>query len=638
MAIYSVNFSELNHNIESSALDMKFSMSKNIDGLDSNGRVPIGGVVCHQESSLTDSPVDERILIAKKKGYKSTSNPNIFYKEVKEKPFDSYAQEPRVYYIWDSNKNKFKKNIYIKTIDENGNYIMARKESPYGEVHYNAKGEEIKSYTSLQLTAMKEGLELTPNASFFYDKENDVYYKWQSSYSYKKQGFKPQNDIKAVYDNGAFKTVNKNGVVKYWDKYSIYELSEYEAKGYEPIKDLGLYFDKKNKIYYAMDKDTKSLVKTDITAIYDYTERSREQILCKKIIKEGDKYYFILWDGSKEPAIKNDLYAVSNGYRITQETGLYFKDGKNYRYNDEKKIFEEYGTEIEINKTIAEKADGKIDNSFQYGVGDCWLISVIQGFARNQKGLEIIEKSLSVDENGSIIVHLKGPNKKYTFTNEELNNALKSKNYSYGDKDVLAIELAVEKYYLEQHSAGNFSNTRENANYFSFTRGLIADFSKPEKPMLDGGISSDAIHILTGCESKMIEKIDKEAGVYIVNTDTPIKGDFESEALKVINNKNNIVFASIKTNDSYDPYHGINISRVDDKFVYYYDTTAEHDNPLILDTQETPIKEQKIPIREFFDEKICSFTYTDLSTTLSQSKLKKFVPKSKRINCLVNFN
>ncbi len=90
------------------------------------------------------------------------------------------------------------------------------------------------------------------------------------------------------------------------------------------------------------------------------------------------------------------------------------------------------------------EANGKIDADFAQGsLTDCWLISGIKALTNNPKGLTKLNELLTKDENGNITVHLKGVNKKFTITKEELERYTE---YASGDLDVRVIELAMQKY------------------------------------------------------------------------------------------------------------------------------------------------------------------------------------------------
>lgn len=92
--------------------------------------------------------------------------------------------------------------------------------------------------------------------------------------------------------------------------------------------------------------------------------------------------------------------------------------------------------------------NGKIDADFKQGTtGDCWLLASIKAIANTTKGLEILNDSIKVNKDGSVTVTLKGKNKTYTFSKDEIT---RSSHLSTGDLDVRAIEMAVNKYITEE--------------------------------------------------------------------------------------------------------------------------------------------------------------------------------------------
>ena len=94
-------------------------------------------------------------------------------------------------------------------------------------------------------------------------------------------------------------------------------------------------------------------------------------------------------------------------------------------------------------------ANGKIDNEiYQGSVGNCWLLASIKALTNNEETLKKLEQLIEVKENGDVIVELKGAKKKYTITKEELQN---KKEFSRGDKDVNALDIAIDRYIKEQN-------------------------------------------------------------------------------------------------------------------------------------------------------------------------------------------
>lgn len=99
------------------------------------------------------------------------------------------------------------------------------------------------------------------------------------------------------------------------------------------------------------------------------------------------------------------------------------------------------------------KPDGKIGPTEQGRIGDCWLLAQINAIAGTTWGRKAIKQAISVDQNGTCTVYLKGPGKTYTYTPEQIQKALDSGKYSTGDIDMLLIELAIEDYRIEMEDA-----------------------------------------------------------------------------------------------------------------------------------------------------------------------------------------
>ena len=102
--------------------------------------------------------------------------------------------------------------------------------------------------------------------------------------------------------------------------------------------------------------------------------------------------------------------------------------------------------------------NGEIDQDFNQGqIGDCVLLADLYSISSTQKGQDIIKDAIKInyDKKGnpeSYNVYFKGYDKTYNITHEELKEAERLKlqyergdseyHFSYGDDDVLLIELA----------------------------------------------------------------------------------------------------------------------------------------------------------------------------------------------------
>ncbi|MBQ3312110.1 hypothetical protein IJG72_08540 [bacterium] len=190
------------------------------------------------------------------------------------------------------------------------------------------------------------------------------------------------------------------------------------------------------------------------------------------------------------------------------------------------------------------EADGSINAANQQGTtGDCWLLASINAIASSPKGKQILDDSVTVNSNNTITVHLKGVNKTYTFTREEL---LGATELSTGDLDIRALEKAVEKYMME--------NKHDDIN---------------------GNRSSVAFQILLGKGNVTLDYLDEIWDRFI---------GIDSSYKKKINDPNTICTAAVHesfgtgnggnvvytTQDGVKIYshHVYSVVRCDDKYVY----------------------------------------------------------------------
>lgn len=102
---------------------------------------------------------------------------------------------------------------------------------------------------------------------------------------------------------------------------------------------------------------------------------------------------------------------------------------------------------------LSNNLDGRIDDFKQGKVGDCWLLAGIEGIVNNNTTRAIVEKEcLKTDENGNRVIRLLGVDKEYTITKEELEA---NSHFSKGEDDVRAIEIAFEKFFIENEGFAN---------------------------------------------------------------------------------------------------------------------------------------------------------------------------------------
>lgn len=137
--------------------------------------------------------------------------------------------------------------------------------------------------------------------------------------------------------------------------------------------------------------------------------------------------------------------------------------------------------------------NGEIETTMQSTeTGDCWLLTGVNALNTTKWGKQIIKNSLKPDGEGGAIVTLKGAEgsqKEFRVTIADMEKALGSSKYSIGDDDMLAIELAVEKYAKKQVAAGKLK--------------------KDPNAVLNGGIDRNMMYLLSGVPTHDFGKDDK---------------------------------------------------------------------------------------------------------------------------------
>lgn len=468
--------------------------------------------------------------------------------------------------------------------------------------------ENIDTYKDIKdENAVKMNLTSTPNENIYFDKQNNKYYIWNN----KKQIFDKAKNVDSVLKTGFIKTKkgsyldqkgnmfveNVNGKILCPSHARLCDISYAMAKvfGYEKtsISNLDVFYDKENEQYLKWDKEKQAWGKSQVT---DVSPNGN-------FLSNG-KAYRALYSGQEEIS-KKEFYAdKQNLYQTDVDTIFIDKDinsDKEYFvWHKDSEQFEEFGPKTERKRMLVNKADGKIDEFVQGSIGDCWLLSAINGLKRHPKGREILEKSLFVDKDNNITVTLQGPKKQYTFTKEQIDSVLNKSDYYYstGDRDVLAIEMAIEKFKTE--TAQKSSNRVTNMyNYY-------IPPTQEDMP-LEGGHAYNSLHLLTGMQSNRVNRT--YAPNVILTNDTASVGQLDEEKIqKILDNSNNIVIAEYRTPDS---GHAVVLSSMDKDNVYVIDSDISAKNPN-RKVVPTPIDK-----KEFFD-KLIDITYTDLSKPITE--------------------
>jgi len=201
------------------------------------------------------------------------------------------------------------------------------------------------------------------------------------------------------------------------------------------------------------------------------------------------------------------------------------------------------------------KINGKIESFAQGNTGDCWALTGLKALSGTKEGAKEIKNAISQDENGNVTVNLKRTNEKYTFSPEEINKAQGKK--AFGDPDVIAFELALEKHREKLLKDPNFKEGNKNIEQ-SVGSGTL------EEP-LDGGYPSEVFALLT----------DKKNVLKLLNPKTYSKPSKEADTiinnlmyLKEINpNRNAVAVSFIKKEGPVITHHAYSVEKVDKEYV-----------------------------------------------------------------------
>lgn len=479
------------------------------------------------------------------------------------------------------------------------------------QINTNIDNIEIVTDNVKAKSALDMNLSITPNKNVYLDNKTNTYYHWNDE----KQKFKKFKNIDSVLKTGYIKTKkgsyldpecnmfieNVKGKILCPTKDSRYNLPSEMAKvfGYQrtSISHLNVFYDKENEQYLKWNNEAQTWNNTKIT---DVSPNGN-------FISDG-KAYRALQSGKKEIS-KKEFYADKQNLFQTDIDTIYadkdvFSDKGYFVWHKDTEEFEEFGSPIERKKMLSQKVDGKVDDFIQGSVGDCWLLSAINGLKMNPKGRKILEKSLSVDDNDNITVTLQGPKQQYTFSKEQLDSILNLKNYYYstGDRDVLAIEMAIEMFKSE--ITNQDSRITNMYNYY------IPPQIKEEP--LEGGQTYNSLHLLTGMQSNRIFKT-YAPNVILTNNVATVGQLDEKKIQKLLDNPNNIVLAGYKTGNN--SGHAVVLCSMDKDNVYLIDSDLALDNP------DRKIKQTKMNKKEFFDNLI-DVTYTDLSKPITEKQSK----------------
>ena len=339
-------------------------------------------------------------------------------------------------------------------------------------------------------------------------------------------------------------------------------------------------------VYY-VDKNGVEVVKTKYST---FTSNSKNRFEVETMQDLRAKIFgYKLAD-----SVNNVYYNEQDGYVVWDD-----KAKKYIPYQKPAKPVEVYSYTPEFKNS---KADGAIGKFSQYSQADCWLLSSLKALNSNSTGKALLKECINADSAGNVTVNLKGLDKSYKISADEINKAIEEGTSAAGDKDVAAVELAFQKYIQEEVVDKNqYSSNYNSLNHRSGTQ---------KSEYLYGGRPKVAIEALTGKKVSTISRTQNED--IIVRDDTVVLGKMDEESLKpFMDNKNNIIIVSIKDGDMLrkGQSHGVYFKGYDDEFVYLEDTYL---NP---DGSDKIIKMKK----EDFYSNLLEFSYTELNTPMDKA-------------------
>ena len=215
----------------------------------------------------------------------------------------------------------------------------------------------------------------------------------------------------------------------------------------------------------------------DIPEGYSHYERGRSYFDIYRRGKDYKSQFVHTDDYTKDDLIKDfpSLTPVANSHQAEENTDV--------------------ARALGINGLIDEE-------TIQGATGDCWLISALYSLSGTEAGKDIIRDAIKVNDDNTVTISFAGIGVSYTISKDELdkfdtdNNT--SDQFSNGDNDVLAFELATQKLWQDMQSGRVNLNTDNNDILYVGNGGNITN----------GGLPSQLIYYLTGVEPNQVYNQD----------------------------------------------------------------------------------------------------------------------------------
>ena len=165
-----------------------------------------------------------------------------------------------------------------------------------------------------------------------------------------------------------------------------------------------------------------------------------------------------------------------------------------------------------IDREFNNNVNGQIEATKQGRSGDCWLLSDINSMSQTEWGKQAISDAVKSDGAGGANVTFKGAAKgeqnSYNISAEELEDAKASGKYSSGDDDMLALELATEKYltkYKDKYDRNHPGGVLESMDGFSMEN------------LLTPNVRTHSYNYVYDSFDKPLEAVENSPSKYSVN-------------------------------------------------------------------------------------------------------------------------
>lgn len=244
-----------------------------------------------------------------------------------------------------------------------------------------------------------------------------------------------------------------------------------------------------------------------------------------------------------------EIKYLSNGLKMTIERSA-GKVVTTICNKDKKVLFKDEKLNFKINQ--------KIENTNQQDIGECWVLSGVNALRDTKGGKKLIKDAITKNDDGTYTVELKGVERKYTYSADQVaahDYANQYLHLSKGDSDMHLIEMAIMDFRKETVPEYPVSLLDE-----------IEEMGYPtQRDPLNGGFINEAFEYL-------IERGPNIA--HVVNTEGNEEDFFTIMNAKEVAQNVFAATASFKEDDeefkdgTIIDGHAYSIKKIDPKFVY----------------------------------------------------------------------